>query len=152
MSQSTNKAIIREFRISDGLRIDLRDIERKDHGNASRYELCKIWAASQVSGTMTVDDEVIACAGVLIDRFGQASAWILTSDKVEQYMYTFYKSVKRLMDVPFKKFGAIRMQTYVLCENKQSAKFVERLGFTKEGKLCKCMHNGLDRYIYARFE
>lgn len=150
MSQSTGKAIVRPFRLSDGLIIELRELEKKDHGNISRYELSKIWAASQVAGTLEVDGIVVACAGVYTDQFGQASAWVLTSNMVEEYMFTFYKYVKRLMNVPFERLSAVRMQTMVLCENEQSCRFVERLGFAKEGKMCKCLHNGLDRYIYAR--
>jgi len=152
MSRLTGKASFRRFEALDAVKIYLRDIEKEDFEGLSMYMIGKQWEGSQIAHTLMVKDTVVACGGCYIDDCGQATAWILTSDHIFNYAKSFFKTVKIMLQSAFDDYGAIRVQTLVLAENETSCGFVERLGFEREGMMRKCLHNGLDRYIYARVE
>jgi len=150
MSQLTGKAEFRRYTAVDGISIELRELEKKDLSGLSLWTMARIWEQSQVAITMVVGDTIVATMGILVDEFKQASAWIQTSDHIFKYQKSFYKKVKQELEKAFEELDIIRAQTTVLVDNETSAKFVERLGFEREGTMRSCFHNALDRHIYAR--
>ena len=108
------------------------------------------YAANGPAYTVLIDNEVMACGGVYIHWQGVGEAWVLTSPLVEKHMVSFHKAVKTKLQEIARDHNLHRIQCVVNQIYRRSQKWVERLGFEREGLL---KYYGPDRtsyYMYAR--
>jgi RimJ/RimL family protein N-acetyltransferase len=142
--------VIRPFEPMDAYLIELRNIDKADYAGIDYFWLVYgYWNASQVKWTIEADGKIVACGGVRMCG-AEGTAWILSSELVNTHRKVFHKTVKRLIDDMFAVYGARRIATLVLPQNKISRRWLKRLGMRPEGLARKCGPNGLDRLMYAR--
>ena len=99
--------------------------------------------------TLMIGDDIIACGGVMILSEGVAEIWTLQSPLVEKHPIEFHKFMLQWRDIFQKKFNLVRMQASVQADVEKHIKWIEMLGFKREGCMRK-YYGGKDYYMYAR--
>jgi len=94
------------------------------------------------------DGEVIACGGIIPLWKHVGEAWVITSELVERFPFTFAKTIRRNLRLLIDTMGLDRVQTVIHADHEVSIKWAERMGFVDEGKMRKYI-NGHDYYRYA---
>ena len=77
-------------------------------------------------------------------------AWVLSSPLVERFKLSFHKAVKQTLDAIQKNLKLHRIQCMVHADYTRSQKWVERLGFKREGLMDKFAADKSSYYIYGR--
>lgn len=146
------KAHIVPFLAEDALDIALRALDVHDLEGTDMKALGHLMAASPIAYSLVREDGAIAgCAGVLFHPGGKVGdVYVLTSDLVESYKFSFVKGVLWGLNRAFDVYGVVRLQTLVLTEHEVSINWLEWMGFEREGLCRKCGPNSLDRYLYAK--
>ena len=94
-----------------------------------------------------VDDEYAFSAGI-VESLGVGTVWVLTTPLVEKYPLWFSKAVRNMLNAGTDLYKLQRIQATVLKENKKAVKWIEFLGFEREGLMRKYV--GGDHYLYSR--
>ena len=94
-----------------------------------------------------VDDEYAFSAGI-VESLGVGTVWVLTTPLVEKYPLWFSKAVRNMLNAGKDLYKLQRIQATVLKENKKAVKWIEFLGFEREGLMRKYV--GGDHYLYSR--
>jgi len=94
------------------------------------------------------DGEIIACGGIMPLWKGVGEAWVVTSPLVLKCSFSFVKVILRKLPIFSNILELERVQTTVDVEHTTSIKWVERMGFVREGLMHKYI-NGRDYYRYA---
>jgi hypothetical protein len=100
-------------------------------------------------GTFILDGRIIFAAGVFQLWPGVLNGWIIPTIYVPDYPIWFVKKVKCYFESLAKAFECHRFQT-VSPEDEMHQKWMEMLGFQKEGVHRQYSHNKKDYGIYAR--
>ncbi len=125
----------------------LKDVyEHKDAIEFSKSEVFN----SDVSYSILADDKVIAIVYGTIGYPGVMSCSGLFTDMVAKYKVAFHRCVKIIVDVVFKAFNLHRMQAVVRADYLQGQRWIEALGFAKEGLMKMYGANADDYYMYGR--
>lgn len=90
----------------------------------------------------------IACGGIILLWKGVGEGWAITSPSVERHQIVFARTIWKYLESIIKEHKLERVQTIVDAEHKMSQKWVERMGFHKEGLMSKYI-GGRDFYRYA---
>lgn len=93
-------------------------------------------------------DAVFATAGLIPQWENRAHAWALISAEVGPHMYLLHKAVLRT----FTLHNFKRIETAVDCNFKQGHRWMELLGFEREGCMRKYTPDGRDCDLYARIQ
>lgn len=99
--------------------------------------------------TALYDDEVFCCGGVNVLWKGVGEAWTVNGPLTVKYPVTFHKLISRWLALFTKKYDLQRLQAIVEAGNEMHVKWIESLGFEREGTLRK-YHDGRDYLMYAR--
>lgn len=102
------------------------------------------WPAFTVK---TPDDRVVFCVGIHAGWPGMGEVWALFSPLAKLYLHTAFWAAT-LMLYAHKTLGYRRLQTAVRIDRCDTARFIERLGFVKEGVM-RCYAEGRDYALYA---
>ena len=94
-----------------------------------------------------VDDEYAFSAGI-VESLGVGTVWVITTPLVEKYPLWFTKAVRNMLNAGKDLYKLQRIQATVLKENKKAIKWIEFLGFEREGLMRKYV--GGDHYLYSR--
>ena len=94
-----------------------------------------------------VDDEYAFSAGI-VESLGVGTVWVLTTPLVEKYPLWFSKAVRNMLNAGTDLYKLQRIQATVLKENTKAIKWIEFLGFEREGLMRKYV--GGDHYLYSR--
>ena len=113
-------------------------------------EIPKYNEAGPAFSAFTDDWLLIVIAGVGILWEGVGVAWSLPSIYVDDYKVGFYKAIKEYLDKVIESNNLHRVQCYVHKDYMISQKYVEHLGFEREGLLKQYGSDKADYYIYAR--
>jgi hypothetical protein len=142
---------IRPMLPTDALDIELRRWDAADLAGADLAALGRRLAwDSLVAWTLEESGGIVACGGVLtVPGMPIGEVWAVTSDRVVRRARSCLRAARDGI-ARADGSGLVRLQTLVLPENRAAVRFIERLGFAREGLLRRCGHNGLDRYLYAR--
>lgn len=93
-----------------------------------------------------VDDQVIACMGLIPQWEHRAHAWGLIAKEAGPYFVQITKAVMRTMEMhPYR-----RIETAVLSHFSQGHRWAELLGFKREGTMRAYTPTGDDCDLYAR--
>lgn len=121
--------------------LDLAGVDLKEYGHT-------LAAAQDAITIFTDNDEIIACMGGLTINSKSRWVFLLTSDLVDRYPLLLVKVVKKFMQRGM-KLGIVRFETLVNTADERAVRFIEHLGFEREG-LCRATGEDLtDRYLYA---
>lgn len=153
-----NSVTVRGFLPTDAVTIRLRRWDAVDLAGADMAFLGRhfAWAPAgswRIAHTLeTGEGEIIACGGVVpIPGTATGEIWALTSDLVPRHALACIRVTRAALAEAFRR-GLVRLHTSILPEHRAAVRFIEALGFQREGLLRRCGHNGLDRYIYARIK
>ena len=94
-----------------------------------------------------VDDEYAFSAGI-VESLGVGTIWAITTPLVEKYPIWFTKASINMLNAGKDLYKLQRIQATVLKENKRAVKWIEFLGFQREGLMRKYV--GGDHYLYSR--
>jgi len=94
-----------------------------------------------------VDEEYAFSAGI-VESLGVGTVWVITTPLVEKYPLWFTKAVRNMLNAGKDLYKLQRIQATVLTENKKAVKWIEFLGFQREGLMRKYV--GGDHYLYSR--
>jgi len=95
-----------------------------------------------------VDDDgnVVGCSGVVEQWENRAIAWALLSDWSGKHFVKIHKAVKRFLDSTDYR----RIEAFVDAEFEQGHRWVNMLGFEREGYMRAFNPDGRDAVLYAR--
>lgn len=140
---------LQEFDISD---LDLMDM--KPGCWAEKFDRAMIEAYGNAGPAVTLwtdDGAIIACAGVVCAHWrGFGEYWLVPSVHVQKYMKTVYKTAKAFIDDTIDKLGLYRVQATIKEDDQVSIRWIEHLGFEREGLMRKFGPNKENQFLYAR--
>ena len=109
------------------------------------------WAIKENSElSLAIEDEqgVLCLCGCIIRWRGVGEIW-LKLVRVSQ-LKSLIKELRRLLQLGAKKFDIRRLHAFVDADFDKGIRFIEFLGFEREGLLKRFSYYGKDQYIYAR--
>lgn len=131
--------------------MDIRDIEIASSFTLPdvKERITMMNNAAIEAGTFSLDGRIIFAAGVMQLWPGVLEGWIIPTIYVPDYPVWFVKKIKGYFEAFAETFKCHRFQTYTFSDE-QHEKWMELLGFTKEGTLKEYSHNKKDYSIFAR--
>jgi|TARA_R100001530_G_scaffold68371_1_gene48632 RimJ/RimL family protein N-acetyltransferase len=104
------------------------------------------------SSATGIDDNgmVGVIGGVCVVRDGVGVAWAITSDLIVKYKIYAHRVIRDVVNDSFERFNLHRVEASIIVDHTVSHRWVERLGFKKEGLMRKFDHKQRDYYLYAR--
>jgi hypothetical protein len=103
-------------------------------------------AAAGPAFTATQDGEIMACAGVITQWHGNARAWAILSQDAGRCMLSLTRQIARWLH--FNNAG--RVDCAVDCEFDEAVRWVELLGFAREGRMRAYTPERRDCFLYAQ--
>jgi hypothetical protein len=107
--------------------------------------------ANGPSYTGIIDGEVAICAGVVILWPGVGEAWIAAAPLVYQYPLFLHRNVTRMLDRIIAEYNLHRVQAIVTHDFVRGQRWIERIGFKREGMLTQYLPDKTDCIRYARY-
>lgn len=138
---------LRPYKPSDYMSIQRRHFDSMTFLNFPNPQAIANQLAKAPAFTLS-NGQPIACGGILILWQGVGEGWVVTSPAIEEHAVFFAKTTWRMMQEIIIKNQLVRVQTLVDAEHKVSQKWVERMGFRKEGLMEKYI-GGRDYFRYA---
>lgn len=114
------------------------------------WKLCREYERAGPCFTLFADGQVVTCAGVAILSPNVGTAWMIGSDLVRLYRFSFQRVICHYLESIIKHFQLRRVQTVVSAEFETSRKWLERIGFRYEGTMAKAGLGGEDQHVMAR--
>lgn len=142
---------IRRFRAEDILDIELRATDLENLENVNLREHGQQLALTPEASTMLTDEgQIIASVGGFV--LGKTClVFLLTSPLVERFPLLVLRVVRAYIKRAMRR-GVVRFETLVNPDDARAVRFIEHLGFEREG-LCRATGDNLkDRFLYARIE
>jgi hypothetical protein len=145
------KLTVQQFKREDAdLLIDTNGID------PSVKQLMESWKEAYATlgpGFSVFDGEkLLWCIGAVQYWPGTAEGWMLVPADMRAYAREIYYYSKILLDEAMKSWNFKRIQARVKADFTVGQRFLERLGFEREGLLRKMGPNYEDYYMYARVE
>ena len=99
---------------------------------------------------LTDDGEIAGCAGIMIMWPGVGEAWILFNHELaKKHKKDAYEIVLRHLLVIIEEKKLHRVQAHCNTNLPHAVKYLEGLGFKREGTMGKYDEEGNDHYLYA---
>lgn len=111
-------------------------------------EELKVLEETSIAVTGIDDGRIIACGGVIVNRFGSGDIWLIPSIYCKDYSMMFLRNVKKWLIQVQKDLGLSRLQTHTI-DDELHAKWMMFLEFEKEGVMRKSF-NGLDYAMWGK--
>jgi RimJ/RimL family protein N-acetyltransferase len=93
-------------------------------------------------------DEVLACSGVIKQWDNRAIAWALISEYAGKHFIRIHKAVNRFLEsTEFR-----RIEAFVDADFEQGHRWIQMLGFEREGYMREFTPAGNDAVLYARLK
>ena len=115
-------------------------------------DFIKIWEKGGPSYTLFIDNQIVFCGGVVDMRWNRGEAWTLLSSLFYKYPKACVKTIKNELGRIIREFSFERVQAIVEPEDNRAIRFIEYLGFEREGLLRKYLPDGKDMLMYARIQ
>ena len=96
--------------------------------------------------TLLDGDIPLAIAGVANCEPGRGLAWAVLAPSVDGYALALHRGVTRFLAMQTYR----RLEAVVDCEHTTAIRWIERLGFEREGRMRKYAPTGRDCYLYSR--
>lgn len=99
----------------------------------------------------TEDGTVIACAGVACGAWkGFGEYWLVPSVHVKHFPKAVFKTAVEFIEDTIDKLGLYRVQAVIMANNPAHVRWIEALGFEREGLMKKFGPMKEDKFLYAR--
>ncbi len=100
--------------------------------------------------TLIAEKDVIAVFGLKQMWPGVAEIWALTSELVHKYPVFFHKECIKLIKTHAEVLKLHRVQCSVRADYEEGLKWIESMGFKKEGLMEKYGPNKMNYYLFSR--
>ena len=139
-----------EMRMEDILQMTLRDRDR-DMLACMEDWVGNIWDMKTKGHAYTIchKDEVVACVGVTRITTGVAEIWAITGTLVDKFPKDFHKLCLKIIEKAFENDKLHRLQCTAEVDYDRTIKWLERLGFEREGTLRNYTPDAKDMYLYS---
>jgi hypothetical protein len=153
-----NKPFLIPFRARHISFVNLRPLDQKVLLSVPNIDSTRELEAYEKSGrcwTAIIDNppqgipKILGMGGVVQTWQGVAVAWLLTACEIEQHKIFFHKTIIAMLGKAIKELSLHRIDVTVLAEHTTSQKWLERLGFKREGLMQGFDSQGNDYYRYA---
>ena len=114
------------------------------------YEDVIPYAMNSHSWSAILHGKVAACFGIMSGWPGVAEIWSITGAAADEHPILFHRVALTLPNQIMAHYGLDRLQAVCRADNLRSCKWLEALGFKKEGVMKKYDALGLDNFMYAR--
>jgi RimJ/RimL family protein N-acetyltransferase len=111
---------------------------------------CIAWKQNGPAYTQIIEREIVMCAGVVLLDWRRGEAWTLLSSLFYLYKKTCFKTIREYLSHIIGQYQLRRVQTLIRPDMLPNQRFVEHLGFEKEGLLRMYGPNGEDFIMYGR--
>lgn len=95
-------------------------------------------------------DKLLVCAGIVILWPSVGEAWSFCDVEVRRFSREIYVYISSSLNELIKQYNLHRIQAHALTIWRSAYRFLERLGFEREGIMKRYGINGEDYYLYAR--
>ena len=136
--------IIRPYVYTDLLNINLQQAQISMSNLIANDDYAKSLEGNSFSGV--VDNNVIACGGIMDIWQGRGVAWMLLSSNISKW----FLKIDRAIRVQIAQSDLQRLEAYCYCDHLEGKRWLELLGFQQEGIMKKFTPDGKDHYLYAR--
>lgn len=109
-------------------------------------------AADGDAFTLMYDGRVMCVGGVHNIWPGCGQVWLIPSVYALQHPMVFARQVRRILDVMIETHQLHRVQALINTKLAPGERWIEMLGFTKEGVLRKYSPQGNDYFMYGRVQ
>jgi len=142
-----------KMKTSDLLEMELRERDLDMLSSMDDW-LGKLWEALNKGYGFTIyhEDEVVACIGITNIVTGVAEIWAITGVLVDKYPKDFHKTCQRIIDYAFEIDNLHRLQCTAEASFDKTIKWLENLGFEREGVLRNYTPDKKDMCIYAMLD
>lgn len=127
-------------------------IEKRETDKNMFYNT-EIWGDTIVSSVCYAfldDKNVIFMGGIRPFYKGVGEAWIVCSQVIENYKRELLYYSKMYMEIIMKEGDFHRAQVTIKADWYKAIAFIEKIGFKREGLMCKYGPDESDYYLYAR--
>jgi hypothetical protein len=100
--------------------------------------------------TLIDETGVLGMVGADVMWEGVANIWTLLSDKILVRPMRFHRLCKHLMNIFFSEMRLVRAEAHVRVGHESGVRWIERLGFVREGVMRNYLGQGKHAYLYAR--
>ena len=138
------------MKMYDLLEMKLRDRDLSMLSSMDDW-LGNLWEMKSRGYAYTIyhEEDVVACVGVAKIVSGVSEIWAITGELVAKYPKDFHKICKEIIANAIDKGNLHRLQCTAEVDYDRTIKWLERLGFEREGTLRNYTTDGRDMYIYS---
>ena len=101
------------------------------------------------TGIRKPDGKILICAGIRVIESGEGLIWGLFSDETLKYKKTLMRDGVPYIENLIKKLNLRKVIAYVRCDQKVDIRFIERIGFERDGLIKLASWDKKDYYIYS---
>lgn len=102
------------------------------------------------SFTLIDNGHLIVAGGIFEIWPGMGEAWLIPSDKIDNYKLKMIKTLRRHMDKIIAEDNLVRLQASVREDFPVAHRFIEFMGFKREGLMTNYGPDGANHILYAR--
>lgn len=100
--------------------------------------------------TLMDNGHLVVSGGIYPIWDGMAEAWLIPSDEMPRYKLKMIKILREHIDLITAEDGLRRLQATVRADYPVALRFIEFMGFKKEGLMKNFGPDGTDHFMYAR--
>ena len=130
-----------------------RNVKESDawiSGNGNFETFVESWKDGGPAYSLIIDNKIVMCAGVFLLGWNRGEAWVLASNDFKAYKKTCFKSIMyKLEEIVFIE-KLKRVQATVDPEYTEGIRFLEHLGFEREGLLKSFGPRNEDLLIFGK--
>jgi len=116
------------YRAEHLLAFSNRDTAAKEEVMMAVYK--ERWGPSY---TAVMGDEILGCGGCVILWSGVGMLWMVLSESMARYKIWFHRVVSRALEDVIRSYKLHRVEVVIYADNKRNQKWIESLGFRREG-------------------
>jgi len=128
--------------------LEIMDIGAREAGLLSAEGSGEALENSSMAFTGIIDGRIIACGGVVVNRYGAGEVWLLPSTRLKDHKLEVCKAIKQWLDGVVVDAGLHRLQSHCIDDDFHAA-WMTFLGFEKEGVLRQYI-KGTDYAIWGK--
>lgn len=137
------------FKYEHALEILVRDHDADLKENENFRKWAEMNVMPGMSYTGLYEGRPVMCAGVRTLWPGVGEAWILLSPEIVNFKKEMYYTVIQYLEKIIKENGLWRVQAHARTDVPVAVRFLEHLGFEREGLMRKFDPQGRDCFLYA---
>ncbi len=144
------KLHLENMKMEDLLHMELRENDLNMLASLDDW-LGNLWEMLNRGYGFTIyhEEDIIACVAVTKICTGVSEIWAITGKLVDKYPKDFHKICKRIIEYAFKIDDLHRLQCTAEVGYDRTIKWLEKLGFEREGTLRNYTSDSKDMYIYS---